>query len=34
MQFQHIKIIQKIHRKSAVFLKSKTVWSHLKKIDA
>ena len=30
LQFQHIKIIQKIRPKSAVFFKSKTVWSHLK----
>ena len=29
MQFQHVKIIQKFHPKSAVFLKSKTIWSHL-----
>ena len=27
--FQHVKIIQKIHHESAVFLKSKTIWNHL-----
>ena len=30
LHFQHVKIIQKIHPKSAVFLKPKTIWSHLK----